>query len=65
MRTSITRFECDRCHSAEEKNIDKYKGTLISFTHTHDMHYGNNTTGAYDLCQKCTTQFVLFMGNKK
>lgn len=60
---TIIDFTCDRCGTNEERNISETSGTLISFRSTHDMTYGNNTTGEYDLCQKCTKDFNAFMNN--
>ncbi len=58
-------FECDRCGDTKERNINERSGTTLSFKSTHDMTYGNNTTGNYDLCQKCTKTFNDFMKNPK
>lgn len=60
----IVDFVCDRCGTKEERNINEHSGELLSFTSTHDMQYGNNTRGEYDLCQKCTKDFNRFMNNK-
>ena len=67
MKEKITyiKFECDRCKAEEERNINVVAGTTLGFTRTHDMMYGNNTTGAYDLCQKCTLEFDSFMKESK
>ncbi len=59
-------FECDRCKSKEEKNINQTTGILIKLdiTKTADMKYGNNIKETADLCQRCSSDFIWYMQEK-
>lgn len=63
MKKEIVRvlFECDRCCGKTERDKSEHVGSLISGTHTEDMHYGNSTSYDYDLCQSCSEDFLSFM----
>ncbi len=61
-----TIFECDRCKSTNERNINEITGILIQLdvTKTVDMRYGNSVKETVDLCQKCSNDFDWYMKEK-
>ena len=62
-QVTTTNFICDRCHTTEERNIDKHSGIIYTLEakKCEDMRYGNSTTKTIDLCQKCSEEFSVFM----
>lgn len=59
-QVTITNFIGDRCHTTEERNIDKHSGIIYTLEakKCEDMRYGNSTIKTIDLCKSAVKSLV-------